>query len=313
MLVHSVVITNPPDSSVKNRAAPCAYCEQTVFNMPRHLRRRHVNIPEVESALAKGSTSPELRIIVNTGIFNHNVEVLKDGKGEFLVARRSNKPHIVEDYLPCKFCLLFFVKELPHHGRQNCRLRNSTDTPKSAMTSDGRLLLDGAVIDGNAIPELLRVQVINRMRCDDLTRTVRGDSLIISFGMSLLVRLGPKRALDIAQRMRQLARLGIQLAEMKGTAEQQLAQTISGSQFDDVIQAIDNECEAYVDERGRRLYRNPCIALKLGHSIRKLALPKRGLAIRSSDAAAQKEADNFLDLHTSEFTEYLRQRLHRNV
>lgn len=270
--MHLVTITVPPDSSVKNRAVPCAFCDQTVFNMPRHLRRRHLNIPKVVYALAKGSTSSELRMIITTGIFNHNVNVLKNGKSVFIVARRSSKAHIVEDYLPCTFCLLFFVKkELVHHGMKNCTVRNSNNTLELAMTSDGRLLLDGAVLDESVIPELLRVQVLSTMRCDDSTLCVRYDFLIMNFGMSLFVRLGPKRAIDIAQRMRQLARLRKQLAQMKNIEEQQLSQVISGSGFDDVIQGIDNECEAYVDESGRRLYMNPCIALKLGHSVRKLA------------------------------------------
>ena len=122
------------------------------------------------------------------------------------------------------------------------------------------------------------------MRCDGLTRTVKADMLIISFGMSMLIRLGLKRALDIAQRMRQLACLRQQLTKMGNAAEQQLTTIISVSGFDDVILAIDNECEAYVDDSGRRLYKNPSIALKLGHSARKLALLKRGMAIRSANA-----------------------------
>jgi hypothetical protein len=130
-------------------------------------------------------------------------------------------------------CCFFVKKELSHHGKVNCIFKNDSDSTESAFTADVMLLLDGALLDGAVIPELLNSRVLSRMRCDGYN-TVKEPTLIISFGMSMLIRLGPERALDIAQRMRQLARLRQQPAKMGNAAEQQLTTIISGSGFDDL-------------------------------------------------------------------------------
>lgn len=73
------------------------------------------------------------------GIFNHNVNVLNEKKGKLYVCRSSHKPHVVEDYLPCKFCISFCMKkELFRH----CELASGGMDHHYA--SDGRLILDGS-------------------------------------------------------------------------------------------------------------------------------------------------------------------------
>ena len=65
-----------------------------------------------------------LDALKNEGDFIYNIDILKSGtknKGGIIVAKRGI--HTAEDYLPCKFCLRFYVKnELWRQG--------STDNPK---------------------------------------------------------------------------------------------------------------------------------------------------------------------------------------
>jgi hypothetical protein len=130
--------------------------------------------------------------------------------------------------------------------------------------------------------------------------------LIIKFGMSLLKKLGPKRANDIAQRLRLLARLSLRLSMiLQQESPCDLKQFISGSGFNKIIEAIEAECAAFYDEHGRRLFRNPDLALKLGHSLLKLAKLKLGESTRSCDATAKSEAEAFISLHASDYTDFI--------
>jgi hypothetical protein len=85
-----IVYSKEKDSNMKNRKLPCYICGLLVFQMPRHLRTRHMNERGVASAVAKGAFSPEMRKLITLGIFNHNVSVLKDGEGVLLIARSSS-------------------------------------------------------------------------------------------------------------------------------------------------------------------------------------------------------------------------------
>lgn len=59
-----------------------------------------------------------------------------------------------------------------------------------------------------------------------------------------------------------------------------------------MVDAIESECECYLDDSGRRQLKNPYVALKLGHSLLHLANLKNGQAIRDSDENALKQVDD---------------------
>jgi hypothetical protein len=152
------------------------------------------------------------------------------------------------------------------------------------------------------------------MRSDVLTKTVKCDTIITQFGMSLLKKLGPKRSKDIAQRMRQLARISLRLATMlKLKKTPSLQDFISGVSFDQLIDAVNAESESYEDSIGRQLFRNPNLALKVGHSLLKLAKLKLGSAVRSHDPISKAEAEEFISLHEADFTDLIATSAHASV
>ena len=67
------------------------------------------------------------------------------------------------------------------------------------------------------------------MHKDDIFDIIKGDELIKYFGTVLLRKRGPRRKNDVAQRMRQLARLVNQLDDMDGI---RLNERISDAGFD---------------------------------------------------------------------------------
>lgn len=304
VFANTVVLKCENDSKGKNRKLPCKLCQVFCYQMLRHLKRQHSDDPEVAAALAKPGERKKLKRLINLGIFNHNTTVLQAKKGVFIVGRSSPIQHNVKDYLPCQYCFIFFLRDELWRHSTKCALKDISETSETVQLDSHMLLLGALAAEESGIDKILLEQVIDsRMRKDRLTREAKCDVLITHFGSSLLQRLGPKRANDIAQRMRQLARLRIQLVKIKNEPNVKISDFLSGPGFDNIIKAIEVECEFYLDGNGRRLYRNHSLALKLGHSLHKCAQLKRGMCIRSGDTASLKDAEDFLALHNSEFTD----------
>jgi len=86
------------------------------------MERQHADKPEIARACAKtGVEKLQLMAkIINMGVFAHNAKVLEDGQGHFVAAKTSKKFHIVEDYVPCKFCLGFYMARELYRHVQRC-------------------------------------------------------------------------------------------------------------------------------------------------------------------------------------------------
>ena len=70
-----------------------------------------------------------------------------------------------------------------------------------------------------------------------------------------------------------------------------------------MVSALRQECGHFEDDSGRTLFGNPNLALKMGHSLLKLAKLKLGDAIHSKDLRRKEDAQNFITLHASDFTD----------
>ena len=104
------------------------------------------------------------------------------------------------------------------------------------------------MIDTNGIPEDVKLKVLVNMNKDMITKTVMSDPVIAQFGSSLLKKLGPKRANDIAQRMTQLGRIAMRLQNLLMLKKPpRLREYICIHGFDQLVEAIFIECEAYDD------------------------------------------------------------------
>jgi len=307
LIVFSVTIyQKAKGDESRNKRTYCYYCDKSAFNMEQHLASHHMIECPVRLAVKareKGDNMPMKRIIAY-GVFNHNMDVLKKGEGIFMVCRSSNVIHYVEDYLPCKFCQGFCIKRELYRHCQRCNLREDGGGNKYIM--DGRLMLDGALMAESIVSKELHSKVISRMRYDKLTKVIKNNSGIMKFGLSLLQKLGPKRANDIAQRMRQVARIGVRLVKTtksKPLLACNINSFLTGESFDQLIEAISEECESFEDDDGRKLFRNPNLALKLGHSILKMAKLKLGQTIRTRDLVSKAQTEDLIILFAADFTD----------
>lgn len=274
----------------------------------------HYDKPEVakvlEANISKSDRTMAFTKIRNIASFNHNCGVLAAGKGELIVARRSQVKRDVTDYMPCCHCFEFFVSdELWRHAKK-CPFNpshNDVDQHRGCLTSS-RILLDEAIVakDGNLSKEFVR-HVLSRMYRDEVASTVKADNLILHFGSVLFRKLGPCRSLDITQRLRQLGRL---LNEVRKQCNEcvSLTQVLHGKYFDPLLTATEKLCSVTIDEHRRHSFENPSIGLKVGYSLLKCAHLKKGLALRQSDTSMATEADTFIALHKAEWNDTISNR-----
>ena len=294
----------------KNRQLPCYFCQSFVYQMPRHLQKKHCNEPEVASALADSSGKRlGLKQLGNLGIFRHNTEVLKNSDGVLIVNRAPKNVRSAVEFLPCQFCFLFFVRSELFRHCVRCEMRGENAQMKGHITA-GRAILFGSVNDN--CHAKLKEYVFPRMRLDTVTDVVMNDRLIQKLGDVLLEKLGQRRALDISARMRELARVLMRLKSDSRTSNS-LADFITGEHFDDVIAAVKAEARPYVDENGRQLYKSPAFILKAGSSLLKCARLRVGWALRNNDRVTQREAKDYIRLHVDEFTDKLSSAAHASL
>ncbi|KAL1005187.1 hypothetical protein UPYG_G00055690 [Umbra pygmaea] len=103
----------------------CIYCMKPNSKIARHLERQHGHEVDVARACSfpKGSKkrSALLEELRNKGDYQHNILVLKEGKGQIVTWRQPPGNASVEDYLPCSHCLGFFLKSKLWRHESSCR------------------------------------------------------------------------------------------------------------------------------------------------------------------------------------------------
>ena len=262
--------------------------------------RKHNEEPLVAAATANLVRKNEcLRNIANQGIYKHNIEVLRQNDGILMVARAPATRRTAADFLPCEFCLQFFVKRELYRHCTECKFR-MPDAPIDGFVASGRNLLDGSINGNSNIGAELAEQVISRMRIDKVTSIVKTDTLILQLGELLLRKLGSKRALDISAHMRELGRLIIRLQSDESVKERTLNPFISGRLFDKVMEGIEAEGIPETSAAGRKLFKKPAFVIKVNNSLWKVAQLKRGKALREGDkVCTNEEGCSFEDWRSS--------------
>ena len=146
---------------------------------------------------------------------------------------------------------------------------------------------------------------------DELVAVVlRKDSLIAQLGNSKLDKLGVKKAPVVRQQLRQIVRVLIQVRELLKQPTACISDLIEPVNYDVFIEAVQNVCLTSENKSmtGGIQLEKPALALKLGHSLKNVALLKEGLAIRNRNKMARKDSKDFLDLHNREWTDRISSR-----
>lgn len=78
---------------------------------------------------------------------------------------------------------------------------------------------------------------------------------------------------------------------------------LNAEHFDSVVHATEELCGVLVTADGYRAFGTPSLALRLGHLLVKLADVRNGRCLREKDRIGKEDAEDFLTLHKSEWTD----------
>lgn len=280
----------------------CLFCGKGFLALPRHILSIHKNEKEsVALAMLRETNIKEYIVeckrLQNIGNFKYNVQVLKSGGTNIVVAKRPSKLRKVSDFTPCPSCLGFYCKaEMWRHAKK-CPSKPAFSDSKSLISRSKILLM--SALEEKLSPCMKMVQ--ESMQDDNLKTIILKDTLLLQFGEVLVKKYGVHKKNDINQRLRQLARVKEECK--KGASVHCFMDLLSGTHYDKVHEATDRLCGKFVSPDGRNFYKIPSLALRLGHLLRKLACVKQGFCLRTSDIDGYKQAETFLALMKNEWTD----------
>ncbi|KAJ8050051.1 hypothetical protein HOLleu_03094 [Holothuria leucospilota] len=279
------------------------FCGKVLLKISRHLLKCHGDEVDVARLAAMNKKSQArsdgLDLLRNKGNFYYNKKVLAAGRGELIVSRRPPAQASATDYGPCPTCLGYFLKtDLWKHSHYHCVVQKDLG---SARKGSKDIRVESELLEGVPQHDKKFIQEVTKhMRPDNISFITKRDKLILNLGQNLIrkcVGMDPvKRRNYVSQKMRESARLLIQLRQLKpGLTSWE--EFLCPSQFNSAVAAVraisGNGTEDLEDVDG---FLHPSLALKLGHNIKKLATIKMVLSIKEGDSGRESEAKNFIKL-----------------
>ena len=160
----------------------CYFCGDRFSKLPRHLEAIHSDKEEVKELgklevkkVATKERRMAIRKLANLGNHRNNVEALRSGRGELVVAKRPPEavPKTFKDYLPCPYCLGWYSKyELSRHGGGLCKFR---DASKESIDSRSILEEGRALIRDDPKGHPLLSKLLSRLREGEVKDIIQED------------------------------------------------------------------------------------------------------------------------------------------
>ncbi len=315
---------------IDNRRYACLYCpgDRLMTNIASHLRTKHKDEESVQDILKtdpkkndaadikkqkQKKVANKLALLRNHGNFNHNAIVLEKREGEFLVARRQPGDFVVGNYSACPHCLEFInIESTARKHRKTCPGLTDlgyTPTPSELLTRSD--IMEGKVHEHAS--DLLKREVLCRMRRDNVAAVAKRDKMIVTLGNSLARRLvgNPlKRPNYTSSHMRSSAELLICLRQLSDDASAEMDMFLSPKYFDLVADAAVKISVPDIDDDED--LQHPSTSVKIKYDIIRMANHKLAYALKEGCLRRKTEADEFLRLLGIDWTDKV-DRLARNV
>ncbi|KAF3840481.1 hypothetical protein F7725_006343, partial [Dissostichus mawsoni] len=296
----SINVTALPNTTKQkyNKKQYCLYCKKAISKLARHLESAHSEQPDVSKAFGFNKRSRErrqmLRSLKKRGNFDHNATVASCGAGEMVACRRPSKEKQSDDYRHCKFCQGLYARDCLWRHVKNCPQK-----PYEGEPQGGRKRIHLDLPKPDSVQEAVW-KIACEMNQDDISSVVRSERDILSLGESLYNARKPheKRNDYIRQKMREMARLLITARAISPLKRAE--DLVMPSNFPHMIRAV-REVAGY--ELVSNSYKIPSLALKLGHSLARLAGIVQCNAIIANRHAVAESAKQFAILYEKRWTE----------
>ncbi|XP_056129347.1 uncharacterized protein LOC130106989 [Lampris incognitus] len=295
----------------------CLYCGKSDMKIARHLERKHIEVKEVAHAFSFPVGSKQRKELLeelrNMGDYQHNMKVLKEGRGQIVTRKRPCNNASVEDYLPCQFCYAMFVKRALWKHQSSCRSRETRDekdgerkTRKSVQKASSGLL---PIANSSKACQ----DVIHAMRQDAVTFHIRTDNLICKYGESLHAKHWQEKSRDttryIAQKLRELGRFMLVVKKLDKTVKG-LQDVCTPLKFNLVLKAIRKLTEF---SPTKNVYRKPSTAVKIGFSLKGATEVLIGQTVMMEDDSAEKKAKKFMELLDKSWKDHVSASAYRSM
>ena len=247
----------------------CLYCGLVLSKIPRHLERCHKDEEDVKTALECPKKSKERaniwQKITRLGDFEINIEAMKENLDVKPCSVRKSKKNEKVDSLPCEFCYGFFnARKLTEHTKV-CFLQKHDAKAKSCVKSS-RVMLATSITDGKF--GKVHQQILSRMKRDDLHLIVRNDDMLLTLASVEMEKKDKFRFQDICYTLRVVGKLLIQYKKLSNNENARSIDLVTPQNYDTVVSAM-KQMSGY---KGSRDITNPHLVLKIGYSLRTLAL-----------------------------------------
>ncbi|XP_071501222.1 uncharacterized protein [Diadema antillarum] len=291
-------MTNNDGKRVFDKRYPCLYCQTMQSQIQRHLRDMHGQEHEVAAIQYekdRKKRQKKMTLLRNKGTHRHNCTVLRNGKGTIHVVYRPAYATSAEDYGPCEHCLGYYVRR--DLWKHNCPLKPSHQKKKHERPAKTcKLLLPPP---RGVSPGLNKVLLT--MKDDKISRIAKSDNLITEMAERQYRVHGhdKDKETDVRNNMRESGRLLSKLRKMTDNKNAHMSEFIHPRKFKTVVAAV-KEVAGYDEETHQ--YKIPSLALKLGHTLQKMAKVQQGKGSGSGDDNMYHNAKKFSKRCTSDWS-----------
>ncbi|XP_034560363.1 uncharacterized protein LOC117827743 isoform X3 [Notolabrus celidotus] len=277
----------------------CYFCCLGVIKLSRHLLRHIGEDPDLAKAFSLPTHSQERKRILGEfrtkGNYKHNQTVLKHNHGELKLKRRPTRTG-AGSFVHCLYCKgMYSSKEMWRHVRR-CPAK-----PTSISSTGGRNKVLGEIaLAESPLAQKLPAAVwkmLSEMKQDRVSFAVQNDFLLLKLAEHLSDKHeNKKRKFDyIRSRLREMGRLLVALQEKSITS---LQDAIKPNNFYRVVEIVKKIAGYNVK---RRIYKSPSLALRLGHSLKKIGAII--LQIEDNNEQTKRDTRTFVKLCTEEWTQ----------
>ncbi|XP_049319649.1 uncharacterized protein si:ch211-266o15.1 isoform X3 [Astyanax mexicanus] len=272
----------------------CVYCMKSYCKISRHLLYSHANETDVVQARSFRKGSKQRRLALQQlrikGNYQHNIKVIQTGSGEIITKKRPPLDYSASEYLPCRHCLDFFVRQDLWRHQKFCQMKKDKGKGyrRRIQSKSSKLVPLQGYLPGAC------ETIISGMYEDDVLDHIKKDALICKYGDCLFVRHGhdKKSHLYVSQKMRELGRFMLAVKEIDQSVEH-LKQVLTPSRFNLAVKGA--KIVAGFDESSNKS-KTPSLALKLAYSIRQIAEILIGDGLMANDTESVADLEEFVDL-----------------
>lgn len=301
------------ESTIYDQVHACVFCGKLLSNISKHLKKVHGNEEKVkdilllreESSCDRKLIQAKWDLLRNEGDHTHNCKVMKEGKGQFIVARRNIKEDFkISDYGPCPHCFLWMKLKvtMSRHQKVCAAFRTNKDT--YFQKSKGELRIQSLALSERISASKQLREVLPIMTNDITSEIAQNDFLILALGSHWLSRnVGNvlKRKYYTSSRMREAARLLMNARDcISGQQDVSMSEILQPMHFDTVVKAALMTASAGFDDEED--LKSPSTAIRLGYDIKKMLNCKWAKGIKEKDKEKIDDCKHFLRLMNLEWS-----------